>query len=503
MATLVVYRGDTLVTRVELGQQDIRIGRAQDNDLALEDPGKAVSRFHAELRHENGQYILLDLNSQNGVWIDGRRIQREALNDGSAATVGPYRLVVEGLAAQGSPGAAQAPQPAAQRTSDTIVAGQRRPPAADVRPSPSASRRPPVKASNRAGTAAPAPGFIGWLLQLPRPVLFGGFGGVMLLIIIAGQIFRRSPSAPPPVTSTTADTGAPQPATPGNTDLIAEHLTAGKLALQEHRPADAVEQFNQVLLIDKEHAEALELKAKAEEAVRQASSAAAQAPVPPRLPKATTPAPVSAPAEKASAPAEKMSAPDKAKPVPAVQTANTGGTVPPRPQPAGGRRGGREQAQAQYASAKAALDRGDWAEAQRQLTVLIKDDPGFLDAATLLERAREVEIQAQRQQAAQVVAEAKKLDASSEWKPAIEAYQRALKLDPSLDATVSAAIGQIRQKMRQAGEDAFKRARQYDAVGRAPEALALYERAVQLLAEDHPSRATAQDRAATLRAAIR
>ena len=69
MATLAVYRGDQLLRKVELGEGPMRIGRAPENEIVLEDANKGVSRTHAEIRHEEGRYIILDLNSQNGVWI--------------------------------------------------------------------------------------------------------------------------------------------------------------------------------------------------------------------------------------------------------------------------------------------------------------------------------------------------------------------------------------------------------------------------------------------------
>ena len=62
-----VYRGEQLLRKVELGENPMRIGRAPENEIVLEDANKGVSRMHAEIRHEEGRYIILDLNSQNGV----------------------------------------------------------------------------------------------------------------------------------------------------------------------------------------------------------------------------------------------------------------------------------------------------------------------------------------------------------------------------------------------------------------------------------------------------
>ena len=94
MATLVVYRGEQLLRKVELGEGPMRIGRAPENEIVLEDANKGVSRMHAEIRYEEGRYIILDLNSQNGVWIKERRVKVDPLPFNEPVTVGPYRLVL-------------------------------------------------------------------------------------------------------------------------------------------------------------------------------------------------------------------------------------------------------------------------------------------------------------------------------------------------------------------------------------------------------------------------
>ena len=94
MATLAVYRGEQLLRKVELGEGPMRIGRAPENEIVLEDANKGVSRMHAEIRYEEGRYVILDLNSQNGVWIKERRIKVDPLPVNEPVTVGPYRLVL-------------------------------------------------------------------------------------------------------------------------------------------------------------------------------------------------------------------------------------------------------------------------------------------------------------------------------------------------------------------------------------------------------------------------
>ena len=95
MARLLVLRDSALHRYVQLGRRELTIGRGEQNDVVLQDPDKLVSRFHAELRPEGAGYVLIDLNSQNGTWVDARRVERVAMRAGVPVTIGPYQLVLE------------------------------------------------------------------------------------------------------------------------------------------------------------------------------------------------------------------------------------------------------------------------------------------------------------------------------------------------------------------------------------------------------------------------
>ena len=62
------------------------LGRSRDVDVQIEDPN--VSRRHAEIVQEGSTYWLVDLGSTNGTEVDGRRVQRVRLADGSRFTIG-------------------------------------------------------------------------------------------------------------------------------------------------------------------------------------------------------------------------------------------------------------------------------------------------------------------------------------------------------------------------------------------------------------------------------
>jgi pSer/pThr/pTyr-binding forkhead associated (FHA) protein len=95
VATLIILRGDVVDREVDLGERTARIGRGDQNDIVLLDPANSVSRFHAELRFEHGKYLVVDLNSQNGVWAAGRRVPKATLEPGVPVVLGSYRLVLK------------------------------------------------------------------------------------------------------------------------------------------------------------------------------------------------------------------------------------------------------------------------------------------------------------------------------------------------------------------------------------------------------------------------
>jgi len=72
------------------------IGRdASRCDLVLDDP--AASREHARIQWEHGQFILYDLASANGTWVNNRRIQRQPLMDGDLIRIGDTTMVFKSV----------------------------------------------------------------------------------------------------------------------------------------------------------------------------------------------------------------------------------------------------------------------------------------------------------------------------------------------------------------------------------------------------------------------
>jgi hypothetical protein len=85
MARLIVREGET--TRMfELGEEQVGLGRATDNDITLED--SKSSRNHAALRRTATGYELIDLESRNGTRVNGEPVKQRLLEDGDVIQIG-------------------------------------------------------------------------------------------------------------------------------------------------------------------------------------------------------------------------------------------------------------------------------------------------------------------------------------------------------------------------------------------------------------------------------
>lgn len=69
---LVIKEGATGGQKWSLEKEIVVVGRGQDCDIVL--PERPISRRHAEVRRQGNQYVLRDLGSKNGTYLNGQEI---------------------------------------------------------------------------------------------------------------------------------------------------------------------------------------------------------------------------------------------------------------------------------------------------------------------------------------------------------------------------------------------------------------------------------------------
>jgi hypothetical protein len=270
-----VFRGDAVESEVRLSGGPVRIGRHAGNDVVLDDSLNGVSRFHAEIRPEGNSYVIVDLNSRNGVWIGGRRIKdKAALLLGVPVTVGAFELALEDDPSGTFDGPVASPRTVATGVvSDTGSSASRSgAPVSASRSTPRARAATPMSTKNRQ--------ILMWS---------GAAVGVLAICVVTYVVLRnRTPPPPPlvaavepPATTTTPPPveTPPPPVEDPNKALNEQDLQAAREMITAGNYTGAVRDHLQLVLErDPENAAALEMKRQAEEA--NAARAAKPKPVP-------------------------------------------------------------------------------------------------------------------------------------------------------------------------------------------------------------------------------
>src|SRR6266550_2388997 len=93
-ASFLVRSGGLVGQRLPVKTPVVNIGRADYNDLVVPDP--SVSTSHAKLQRREGIWVLVDLDSTNGTFVDGEQVKGEApLAPGATVRFGDVQLVFE------------------------------------------------------------------------------------------------------------------------------------------------------------------------------------------------------------------------------------------------------------------------------------------------------------------------------------------------------------------------------------------------------------------------
>jgi len=91
MAQLTLQFKDLALKEFELTGQSITMGREPDNDIVVEN--LLVSGYHARIDPAGREYVLTDLQSKNGTFVNGERVTSTKLKDGDQILVGKHTIV--------------------------------------------------------------------------------------------------------------------------------------------------------------------------------------------------------------------------------------------------------------------------------------------------------------------------------------------------------------------------------------------------------------------------
>ena len=91
-ANIEIKDGALAGTQVPLGKLgSFTIGRRKSNDLSIVE--RAVSRFHCRIDYDGEYYWLVDCDSHNGTFVNGRKVSKCLLYDGDVMKLGHTTIV--------------------------------------------------------------------------------------------------------------------------------------------------------------------------------------------------------------------------------------------------------------------------------------------------------------------------------------------------------------------------------------------------------------------------
>ena len=449
MARLLVFRGDFVEREIELGGTPIRIGRAPECDVVLEDPDRGISRAHAEVRYEDGAYLIVDLGSQNGIFQYGARVDRAYLEPESPINLGPFRLVIDETDAAPSSGPSRLHEPAARGSARRVTDAADYDDADDDHRLDESGVRP-----RRRGEPA-------WWRTHAKTLWLGGAAVVVAGGLgLAGLLSSQGPS---------------------DEERIIAHLSAARTLLEQLEPQRAItEHIDPALAIDNTNLDANDLKVRAQELAD-------------RLAAGSQPA-----SEAASVPSTAGTREASGRIASAGSAAGSDAAVPsaaaPRRADAVPERTPETQFRAQIEEARQLRDKGQFLAAERVLELVIRDaGPGFGDAKAMLDGIRQRRIQ----EGQRLFREATDEAANERWDDAIAKFTRAHEVDPTL--VVASQIEDVQRRKLDLANAKYKEAEVARKFGSNAEALRLYEQVIRLLPANHPLYADVEKKIKELR----
>lgn len=184
LANFLVRSGGLKGTRLLVKTPIANIGRADYNDLVL--PDESVSTAHAKLQRREGVWVLVDLGSTNGTYVDGERIAADTpIAPGTLVRFGDVQLVFEptddalGVVKGGGTKVIESikpPAPSAKPAAPPPKAG------ATPGPAPAPARTPPKPAGPAKRPGAP-------VAQTPKKGKGCGSGAAVIVLAAAMLIY--------------------------------------------------------------------------------------------------------------------------------------------------------------------------------------------------------------------------------------------------------------------------------------------------------------------------
>lgn len=179
-ASLTIYEGSQAVKTFPLAAGATILGRDKEANIQLSD--SLVSRRHAQIFAAAGEYLIEDLASAHGLFVNGERLSgRRSLQHGDRLKMGATEFTFE---IKEQPASALAPERSLAMPAPASPAGAPPPPAA---PAPAAA-------------AAPGGDFMTKLRALP--VWVWAVAGLAVLALFAGILLSRGGASAVPQTST-------------------------------------------------------------------------------------------------------------------------------------------------------------------------------------------------------------------------------------------------------------------------------------------------------------
>ena len=168
MVRFIVYHNEEPIKTYELDDPLVTIGRLPENSISIANMG--ISRRHVRIEQNTEQnYILTDLNSLNGTFVNEKKVKKHQLSSGDKIAIGKYTIVFETMAEEtGGPEYAAAPAAAAYQHEE--ASGAQTPP-----PQPSAPNPQDMEPNAPQGPVAPkksAPPSSAILIETDKHVVY-------------------------------------------------------------------------------------------------------------------------------------------------------------------------------------------------------------------------------------------------------------------------------------------------------------------------------------------